>query len=214
VKPLAERLNQKAIPRNHTLEHVLHRSNIDLAWKSVRSNKGAAGVDGMKIGEFPSFFQDHWEMIESKLRDGSYRPSPVRQCQIPKGNGAYRTLGIPTVLDRVIQQAIAQVIGAHHEAKFSDSSHGYRPHRSAQGAMKQLLEHAKVRGKKCTVVDCDLKQFFDTIDHQLMMQKLRESIADEALLEILIRFLRVREQIRASKIRRRMFYEQGKCLIV
>lgn len=182
--------SKKEISRNHTLENVLHRSNIDLAWKRVRSNKGAAGVDGMKIGDFPSFFQDHWEKIASKLREGTYKPSPVRQCQIPKANGDYRTLGIPTVLDRVIQQAIAQVIGAYHERNFSDSSHGYRPHRSAQGATKQLLEHAKVRGKKCTVVDCDLKQFFDTIDHQLMMQKLRESIADEALLGLLRRFLK------------------------
>jgi len=181
---------KKWIPRNHTLEQVLDRNNLALAWKRVRSNKGAAGIDGIKVGDFPTFFQNHWEKIESKLREGTYRPSPVRQCRIPKENGDYRTLGIPTVLDRVIQQAIAQVIGAYHERKFSDSSYGYRPHRSAQGAIKQLHEQARMRGKKCTVVDCDLKQFFDTIDHQLMMQKLRESIADDALLGLLRNYLK------------------------
>ena len=181
---------KKQILRKHTLENVLQRSNIELAWKRVRSNKGAAGVDGMKVEDFPAFFQNYWETIESKIREGIYRPSPVRQCRIPKGNGDYRTLGIPTVLDRVLQQAIAQVLSPHYERQFSESSHGYRPHRSAQGAMKQLHEMAKVRGKNCTVVDCDLKQFFDTVDHQLMMQKLRESVTDKALLGLLKHYLK------------------------
>lgn len=181
---------EKSILRQHTLENVLQRSNIALAWKRVQSNKGAAGVDGMKVEDFPAFFKNYWETIESKLLEDSYRPSPVRQCRIPKGNGDYRTLGIPTVLDRVLQQAIAQVLSPHYERQFSESSHGYRPHRSAQGAMLQLQEMAKVRGKNCTVVDCDLKQFFDTVDHQLMMQKLRKSVTDKALLGLLKHYLK------------------------
>ena len=181
---------EKEIPRRHTLEDALHPENLSLAWKRVRSNKGAAGVDGMKIEEFSHFMQTHRDTIITKLREGTYKPSPVRQCRIPKGNGDYRTLGIPTVLDRVIQQAIAQVLSPLVEPHFSESSHGYRPHRSAQGAMKQFHEMAKQRGKKCTVVDCDLKQFFDTVNHQIMMQKLREHLADEALLGLIHRYLK------------------------
>ena len=182
--------SEQEIPRDHTLESVLHRANIEKAWKRVRSNKGGAGVDGMKVDDFSAFFHENWEKIALKLREGRYRPSPVRQCQIPKGNGEFRTLGIPTVLDRVIQQAIAQVIGPSYDSKFSDSSHGYRPQRSAQGAMKQLLNFANARGTKCMVVDCDLKQFFDTVDHQLMMQKLRQNITDASLLGLIKRYLK------------------------
>jgi len=137
------------------------------------------------------------ETCQIKQRGGRRRrhenrgiPSVLRQCRIPKGKGDYRTLGIPTVLDRVIQQAIAQVISPLVEPHFSECSHGYRPHRSAQGAIKQFHEMAKKRGKNCTVVDCDLKQFFDTVNHQIMMQKLRDYLADEALLGLIHRYLK------------------------
>lgn len=180
----------KESSRIHTLENVLSPENMQLAWQRVRANKGAAGIDEMSIGEFPAFMQKHGKTMMQKLLDGRYRPSPVKQCRIPKANGGYRVLGIPTVLDRVIQQAIAQVLSPHYETQFSDHSYGYRPHRSAQAAMEKMHGYAKIRGKKCHVVDCDLKAFFDTVDHQKLMVKLRKSIADRDLLGLLIRYLK------------------------
>ncbi len=186
-------LLEKESSRIHTLCDVLHPENMQLAWQRVRANKGAAGIDNMSVGDFPAFFENHGETMMQKLRDGRYRPSPVKQCRIPKANkanGGYRTLGIPTVLDRVIQQAIAQVLSPHYEAKFSDHSYGYRPHRSAQGAVEKMHGYALDRGKNCHVVDCDLKAFFDTVDHQKLMAKLRESIADRELLGLLMKYLK------------------------
>ena len=120
-------LPEKGSPRKHTLIDVLNSENMQLAWKRVKANKGAAGVDGMKVDEFPSFMRQHGNTIMQKLRDGSYSPSPVKQCRIPKDNGEYRTLGIPTVLDRVIQQAIAQTLTPFYETQFHEHSFGYRP---------------------------------------------------------------------------------------
>jgi RNA-directed DNA polymerase len=166
---------------------------MQLAWQRVRANKGAAGIDGMSIGEFPEFMQKYGETIMQKLRDGKYKPSPVKQVRIPKDNGEYRMLGIPTVLDRVIQQAIAQTLSPFYETQFSDHSYGYRPHRSAQGAVEKMLDYAlekMKKTKKVHVVDCDLKVFFDTVDHQKLMNKLRENIADRELLGLLIKYLK------------------------
>ena len=183
-------LLEKQSSRNHTLNDVLNPENMQLAWQQVRANKGAAGIDGMSIEVFPEFMQKYGKAIMQKLRDGSYIPSPVKQVRIPKDNGEYRTLGIPTVLDRVIQQAIAQTLSPFYETQFSDHSYGYRPHRSAQGAMEKMHGLAMRRGNKCHVVDCDLKAFFDTVDHQKLMAKLRENIADRALLGLLIKYLK------------------------
>lgn len=192
-------LLQKESSCIHTLENVLNPENMQLAWQRVRANKGAAGIDNMSVGDFPEFMQKYGATIMQKLRDGRYRPSPVKQCRIPKsktkskGNkkdGGYRVLGIPTVLDRVIQQAIAQILSPFYEAKFSDHSYGYRPHRSAQGAVEKMHGYALDRGKQCHVVDCDLKAFFDTVDHQKLMIKLRENIADRELLGLLINYLK------------------------
>jgi RNA-directed DNA polymerase len=186
-------LLEKQSSRNHTLNDVLNPENMQLAWKRVRTNKGVAGIDGMSVGAFPEFMQKHGETIMQKLKDGRYMPSPVKQCRIPKGEGEYRTLGIPTVLDRVIQQAIAQTLSPFYEAQFSDHSYGYRPHRSAQGAMEKMLDYAiqtMKRTNKCHVVDCDLKAFFDTVDHQKLMTKLRENVADRELLELLVKYLK------------------------
>ena len=107
--------------RRMTLEDILDSENLSQAWKQVRGNRGAAGVDGMEVGDFPDFYAKHWEMIRRKLMDGSYSPSPVRRVLIPKDKGQFRALGIPTVLDRLIQQSIAQVLTPHYETIFSDS---------------------------------------------------------------------------------------------
>ena len=118
-------------------DKVLSSENLSAAWKQVRANKGAAGVDGVEVSDFPDFYRKHWEMIQRKLEDGSYRPSPVRRVFIPKPDGSQRALGIPTVLDRLIQQAIAQVLTPIYDPKFSDHSYGFRPRRSAHMAVEE-----------------------------------------------------------------------------
>ena len=183
-------LSEKESPRRHTLVDALCPENMRLAWKQVKANKGAAGVDGMKVEDFPAFMQQHRNTIMQKLRDGSYSPSPVRQCRIPKDNGEYRTLGIPTVLDRVIQQAIAQTLTPFYETQFHEHSFGYRPNRSAQDAIQKVHELSEPRRKGCYVIDCDLKAFFDTVDHQKLVNKLRENIADPPLLGLILKYLK------------------------
>lgn len=160
------------------------------AWKRVRANKGAPGIDGMKVGEFPAFVRKHWEKIRAKLEDGSYQPSPVKRVYIPKPDGNRRALGIPTVLDRVIQQAIAQVLGPMYEPSFSDHSHGFRPGRSARRAVEELQKEGRRKGAKCHVVDCDLRSFFDTVDHRKMMDRLRERISDPGVLTLIHKYLK------------------------
>ena len=172
------------------LDQVLESENLQRAWKQVKGNKGAPGIDEMSIEEFPSLIQTHGETILAKLRAGIYQPSPVKRIYIPKPDGTKRALGIPTVLDRVIQQAIAQVLTPIYEPSFSDSSHGFRPGRSAHGAVEQWQKQSNWRGPKCHVVDCDLKSFFDTVDHQKLMSRLRESIVDRRLLDLIGKYLK------------------------
>lgn len=164
--------------------------NLSAAWKQVKANKGAAGIDGMKVGEFPAFTRKHWDMIRDKLLDGSYEPSPVRRVYIPKPDGSRRALGVPTVLDRVIQQAIAQVLSPVYEPSLSNHSYGFRPGRRAQNAIEQLQREGNKRRPRCYVVDCDLHKFFDTVDHRKLMECLRERVRDQRLLGLIVRFLR------------------------
>lgn len=189
----AEKENSRDDLFQGLLEKALSSENMAQAWQQVRANKGAAGVDGMTVREFPDFIREHWDGIRDKLEKGTYNPSPVRRVLIPKDKGAFRTLGIPTVLDRVIQQAIAQVLGELHDPNFSEHSYGFRPRRSAHQAiesMRQMSLNKGRGGRHCQVVDCDLKTFFDTVNHQKMMEKLRESIADQRLLNLISKFLK------------------------
>ena len=181
---------EKESSRGITLENILSSENLSLAWKQVRGNKGASGVDGMKIEDFPDFYAKHWDTIQRKLTDGSYSPSPVRRVMIPKDKRQFRLLGIPTVLDRVIQQAIAQALTPQYEAIFSERSFGFRPQRSAHDAIKLMHQEGLAKGKKCHVVDCDLQAFFDTVDHQKLMGKLRESIDDPRVLKLILKYLK------------------------
>ena len=181
---------EKASSRRYTLESALAPDNLALAWKQVKANRGAAGTDGMEVGEFPTFMRKHWEMIRSKLQEGTYRPSPVRRVLIPKDGGGTRPLGIPTVLDRLIQQAIAQVLTPHYEPIFSAHSHGFRPARSAHGAISEMAEEGLGIGKWCHVVDCDLEKFFDTVDHQKLMSRLRQRTTDPKLLALILKYLK------------------------
>lgn len=189
-RPVHRNLAEKESSCEVTLCDALNSQNMEKAWKQVKANKGAAGIDGMEVGDFPDFAKEHWEKIRNKLTGGSYSPSPVRRVQIPKGGGNYRLLGIPTVLDRVIQQAVSQVLTPLYEPHFSEHSHGFRPMRSAHDAIDEMLRESNTKGKKCHVVDCDLKAFFDTVDHQKLMGKLRERIADPELLKLVLKYLK------------------------
>ncbi len=170
------------------LEQILSRENMHSAWKRVKTNKGAAGMDKMSIDAFAEFARHHWERIRSALFEGTYRPAAVRRVMIAKASGGQRPLGIPTVLDRVIQQAVAQVIGPLFEPRFSAHSYGFRPARSARMALTEM-EEANRDGLKFAV-DCDLKSFFDTVDHGLLMNRLARRIGDRRVLGLIGRYLR------------------------
>lgn len=170
------------------LEQILSRDNMLLAWQRVKANKGAAGMDGMSIDAFPEFARHHWERIRSALAEGTYRPAAVLRVMMPKASGGERPLGIPTVLDRVIQQAIAQVIGPLFEPHFSTHSYGFRPGRNARMALEDMVE-AHRDGLRFAA-DCDLKSFFDTVNHGLLMNRLARRIADRRVLRLIGRSLR------------------------
>ena len=170
------------------LERILSRDNMRLAWQRVKANQGAAGMDGMSIDAFPEFARQHWERIRSALEAGTYRPAAVLRVMLPKASGGERPLGIPTVLDRVIQQAIAQVIGPLFEPHFSTHSYGFRPGRRARMALEEM-EQAHREGLRYAA-DCDLKSFFDTVHHGLLMNRLARRMADRRVLRLIGRYLR------------------------
>jgi len=169
------------------IEEILEPENLARAWKRVKANKGAAGIDGMTVGAFPAFARGHWPRIARALMEGTYRPAPVKRVWIPKPDGTRRPIGIPTVLDRVIQQAVAQMLGPIFEIGFSESSHGYRPGRSALVAVAEM-EAGWKEGRR-QVVECDLKSFFDTVNHDRLMGALREKIDCRKTLGLLRRIL-------------------------
>ncbi len=168
---------------------ALQSANILTAWKRVRANKGAAGIDGMSIDDFPAWAKEgNWKRIMAELRPGEYQPSPVRRVEIDKPDGGKRQLGIPTVIDRVIQQAIAQVLTPIFDATFSDNSFGFRPNRNGQQAVKQVQGIIKM-GRRFAV-DVDLSKFFDRVDHDLLMTYLGYKVKDKRLLKLIKRYLR------------------------
>jgi RNA-directed DNA polymerase len=175
-------------PETDLMERVVSRGNMTEAWNRVRSNRGAAGVDGMEVEAFPAFVRDQWEKIRSQLLDGSYRPSPVRRVAIPKPDGGERMLGIPTVLDRVIQQAVAQVLTPRFDPTFSESSFGFRPGRKAHDAVR----HARLMAwkKRAWVVDLDLEKFFDRVQHDVLMNRVSRRVIDKRVLSLIGRWLR------------------------
>ena len=170
------------------LEKVLDRDNLNRAYKRVKANKGACGVDGMTIEEALPWLKEHREELLESIRNGKYKPSPVRRVEIPKDNGGKRQLGIPTVIDRIIQQAIAQVLIPIYESKFSNGSYGYRPHRSAKDAILKVKEYAD-EGYKFAVC-LDLSKYFDTLNHELLMNMLRQDIKDKRLIDLIKKYLK------------------------
>ena len=170
------------------MDRVLNRDNFNEAVRRVVANKGAPGVDGIATAELPDFVDEHWDEIYRQLRTGRYKPSPVRRVVIPKPDGGERNLGVPTVLDRTVQQAIAQVLSPIYEEKFSDSSFGFRPGRNAHQAIQKLLQDYK--DGYTWAVDLDLSKYFDTLNHDALMMALKRDIHDETLLVTVKRFLK------------------------
>lgn len=169
------------------MERVVNSSNLKTALKRVRQNKGSPGVDGMRVEELGDWLLEHWERVREELLSGIYRPSPVRRCEIPKSGGGMRQLGIPTCLDRLIQQMLLQVLSPLFDPTFSDWSYGFRPGRSGQGAV--VAAQKMVQSGQRTVVDVDLKTFFDRVQHDVLMERLSRRIGDKVLLGLIRRYL-------------------------
>ena len=170
------------------LERILSRENLNRAYKRVKANKGAPGIDGMTVEDALPWLREHREELLEQIREGKYKPQPVRRKEIPKPDGGIRKLGIPTVVDRIIQQAIAQQLTPIFEPLFSDGSYGYRPGRSAQMAIQKVKEYAE-QGYT-TAVLIDLSKYFDTLNHELLMNMVREEVHDKRVVELIKRFLK------------------------
>ena len=175
-------------PNEHLLERILSRENMLRAWKRVKANKGAPGIDGMSIESFPEFLRQHWQSIRESLWTGTYQPLPVRRVEIPKSTGGTRPLGIPAILDRLIPQAIAQVLVPIFDPDFSESSYGFRPGRSAHDAVRQARKY--IREGYHIAVDIDLSKFFDTVDHDVLMHRVARKIRDKRVLRLIGKYLR------------------------
>lgn len=173
---------------NNTLfNQILSRENLSAALKRVMNNKGAAGVDKVTYQEFKEYLTSNWVDIKKELVEETYQPSPVRRVEIPKSDGGKRNLGIPTLLDRLIQQAVGQILTPIYEKKFSKSSYGFRPGRSAHHAVKQAREY--IESGYRWVVDIDLEKFFDRVNHDILMALLSKDISDKAALRLIRKYL-------------------------
>ena len=170
------------------MEAVVERENMRLALRQVERNSGAAGVDKMTVEQLRPYLREHWQRIKAELLADDYHPQPVLKVEIPKpGSKGMRTLGIPTVIDRLLQQAVHQVISPHFEPDFSESSYGFRPHRSAQQAVLKAREYVS-EGRRW-VVDIDLEKFFDRVNHDILMSRLARRIKDKRVLRLIRRYL-------------------------
>lgn len=169
------------------MERIVERDNLRKALRQVQRNKGAPGVDGMTVEDLVAHLNDHWPEIKAQLLEGTYRPQPVRRVEIPKATGGVRLLGIPTVLDRFIQQAVLQVLQEDWDPTFSDSSYGFRPRRSAHQAVERAQKHISAGFN--IVVDIDLEKFFDRVNHDILMGLVAQRVTDTAILTLIRGFL-------------------------
>ena len=170
------------------MEQIVSEANMALAWKNVRANRGAPGPDGITIAAFPEFFNAQWPIVRQQLLNGTYKPSAARRKSIPKEDGSERHLGIPNVQERLIQQAIMQVLTPIFDPGFSESSFGFRPRRSAHGATKQVQQHIQAGYRHC--VDMDLAKFFDKVQHDVLLARVSRKVHDKRLLGLIGRYLR------------------------
>jgi len=169
------------------MEEVCARENLLRALKRVKSNKGSPGIDGMTVGELPDYLKQHWPAIRGQLLSGTYQPQPVRRVEIPKPDEGVRQLGIPTVLDRFVQQAVMQVLQSKWDETFSAHSHGFRPRRSAHQAVAKAQQY--VRAGRRWVVDLDLEKFFDRVNHDRLMSAIARRVTDKRMLKLIRGFL-------------------------
>ena len=179
---------QKEEQQVELIDRILSEENLKKAIKAVKQNKGAPGIDNMTVDELDAYFLEHGEEIKTQIRTKKYKPQPVRRVYIPKANGKKRPLGIPTVVDRAIQQAVAQVLSRGYERYFSEYSYGFRPNRDAHMAINQVLEYLN-EGYEW-VIDLDIEKYFDTVNHDKLVSILREHINDAPTLHLIRSFLR------------------------
>src|SRR2546422_8301668 len=172
---------------NRLMEEVVERENLKAALRQVKGNKGSAGVDGMTVGGISDYLKQHWPAIREQLLSGTYEPKPVRRVEIPKPDGGVRKLGIPTVLDRFIQQAVMQVLQRRWDRTFSEYSYGFRPGRSAHQAVAQAQQY--IAANYSWVVDLDLEKFFDRVNHDKLMGQVAKRVEDKRLLKLIRAFL-------------------------
>lgn len=169
------------------MEAVVERHNLWRAYERVVQNKGAAGVDGLTVTEFKAWLQQHWPSVKAALLSGNYLPAAIRKVEIPKPQGGVRTLGIPTVLDRLIQQALLQVLQAEFEPEFSEHSYGFRPGRNAWQAVQSAQSY--IHEGRRWVVDMDLEKFFDRVNHDILMSRIARKVKDKRMLKLIRRYL-------------------------
>jgi RNA-directed DNA polymerase len=185
--PTAKRMSENPAIPQQLMEEVCEHDNCLQAYKRVKSNKGSAGIDGMTVEELPGYLKEHWPAIREQLLAGTYKPQPVKRVEIPKPDGGVRQLGIPTVLDRMVQQAVMQVLQARWDAEFSEHSHGFRPGRSAHQAVAKAQQYV-AEGRRW-VVDLDLEKFFDRVNHDKLMASIARRVADKRVLKLVRAFL-------------------------
>src|SRR5215472_15456598 len=183
----AKRAHESPALPEQVMEEVCERENCLRALKRVKANKGSPGIDGMRVGELPGYLKQHWPGLREQLLRGAYRPQPVRRVEIAKPDGGVRKLGIPTVLDRFIQQAVMQVLGGKWDATFSEHSHGFRPRRSAHQAVAKAQQYI-AEGNRW-VVDLDLEKFFDRVNHDGLMAAMARRVNDKRMLKLIRAFL-------------------------
>jgi RNA-directed DNA polymerase len=187
IRPPCRGGGKKKEKKSGMLEEILNRWNIEKALEQVMRNKGAGGVDGMQTDELRDYLNANWQSLRMKILEGSYEPSPVRKVEIPKPQGGVRMLGIPTVTDRLIQQAISQWLSPKCEEQFSEYSYGFRPNRNAHQAVMQAQSY--LNGGKVWVIEIDLEKFFDKVSHDRLMYLLSRRIADKATLRFIRKYL-------------------------
>ena len=197
----------QGLGRDGLLGQALARGNLVRAWKRVRANRGSAGVDGRTIDQTAQYLKTEWPRIREALLDGSYRPMPVRRVEIAKPDGGTRQLGIPTVVDRLIQQALLQVLQPGIDATFSDHSYGFRPGRSGHDAVLAAQRHVQAGFR--VVVDVDLEKFFDRVNHDILMHRLARRIDDKSVLRLIRRYLAAGAMDRGVVIERHEGTPQG-----
>lgn len=169
------------------MERAVEEGNVQAAVRRVKRNKGSPGIDGMNVKELPQYLRENWERLRQELLTGSYRPQPVKRVEIPKPNGGVRQLGIPVVVDRLIQQMILNVLQPMIDPTFSEHSYGFRPGRSAHQAVKAARRYVQ-EGRRW-VVDVDLEKFFDRVNHDILMSRLAKRIEDKRMLGLIRRYL-------------------------